>query len=436
MAQLTPEEAAVLATKQAQEAFAKLARPANQIPLPKYFGLHIGRPGSGKTHILGTMPGKTLVIDCRDGGHGTAPLVEHGDRVTVWPVAGWDEFRQAARFCRNGEHDFESVAIDGLSRLQGYNLQAIIENTVRGDGSRPRSMEMDMWGVALDNFTNLVRAFEDVMISRGINVAMTVWEKEQTGKDGTLISMIPNLQGDIKNRIAGMFDVVCYHVTRDMPGEREGMPGPLEFWCLTSPYDVRQEAKCRWRRLLPDGTKKQALEPMEGPSARIDEWLQKIHEGVTQLAAVQNVTVKAEPTQPPVAVAPVQSAAPVAVATVQRAAPVAVASAPKPARAKPEPAVSTAAPPAEMAEPARGDGEAAVSALIEGSKGMPDKEELIAHLRAWHAGIKEHHPDRMLEAEKLLLELNRKHGVARASELPALKLALILEECMQFEQSI
>lgn len=269
------------AAREAAAAFvSRVSRPANQLKLPNYFGLHIGAPGSGKTHAIRTMPGKVLVLDCRDGGTGTAPLVPEGDRITVIPIRTWGEMRHALIWLKAaGGNTFDSIAVDGLSRLQGYHLDWIIDNAPpRKDGKKPTQMELDMWGTAKKQFTFLVETLEG--LSDDSHVMMTVWEKEASNEDTALI---PALQGAIQREISGMVDIVVYHTryTEDV----EGKPANATYRCLTIPHENRMHAKCRWKTIDDEGNETSALADVEVPD--VGSWIEKIHAGVRKLAAVK-----------------------------------------------------------------------------------------------------------------------------------------------------
>lgn len=414
------EIAAAQVAQQAQADFVSGIRAANALPEQFYFGLHLGPPGSGKTHTLGTMPGKTLVLDCRDGGAGTAPLIAEADHVSVRAITGWPDIREAVKFLMNADHDFESVGIDGLSKLQGYDLAHIIENTKRADGSRPIKMEKDMWGVALDHFVNLVNRCEEIGQARRIHFAMTAWEKELGGENPeNQNNMIPDLMGGIKNRLAGMFDVVCYHSARNLPPAEEGGQPIMEYACLTVPFGARIHGKCRWKR-VEDGKAVSALDPIE-INPNISEWVTRIRRGTKEVVGLKGLPVVPE------------KEAPAGSTITTEAAP-----APQPAKQEDvAPAASQEAAKQEE-EPAPTEANAAAAAeLAASAAAMPTREELVGNVQVWFKDAIAAHPDREAEIDAKLQDLAKELGVkAKLTELSPEKLALLIEQLMEFEETL
>lgn len=394
---------------EAQRVIAEGMRAANVMPEQLYFGLHIGPPGSGKTHTIGTMPGKVLVLDCRDGGNGTAPLVDQGERIQVFPVTDWTQVKHAIRFLATGEHDFSSVAIDGVSKLQDYDLRHIIDNAPPNEkGRKPTFMELAMWGIARDHLTNFVNHMQGVCESRKLHCMMTVWEKELV-EEKTENKMIPDIQGSMKNRLAGMFDVVVYHVTKGEPGE-DGGPEKIEYAALTVPFGDKVHAKCRWQQVLPDGTKRQALHAVE-VDPNITEWIERIRTGTASVIQAKGMRV--------------QSATAMEHGQPAQEAP----AAPAPAPAQPAPA--QAAPAAEP-ENVNAAAELAKSAEVTASK-----DQLLGNMKQWVETQAAQHPDKVAMIDAKMSELAKKHGVRQQfGELEVDALAGVIEQLMAFENEL
>lgn len=398
----------------AQQDFMSGIRPANVVPEIYYFGLHIGPPGSGKTHTLGTMPGRVLVLDCRDGGVGTAPLIEHGGRVDVRAVPDWETLKEAMRFLDKATYEYDSVAIDGLTKLQGYDLQYIIENTKRADGSRPIQMERDMWGTALEHFTLMANWLERIHNERKFHFAATAWEKELGGEnEATADNMIPALQGQIKNTIAGMFDIVVYHTSRALKEETEAGQPEVEYAALSVRYGPRLHAKCRWKRVV-EGEVVSALEPIE-VNPNIADWVERMRAGRNEIAELRGLSTGAEKPSP----GPAAETSP---------------RGGEQERAEPEIAAPAASEevPAEQGEHADEAAELAASA-----QAMPSKAEMLKNVEMWWKENTKRYPERKEEIDQKLQSTASDLGVKKVlSELEVGDLGILIERLMEFENTL
>jgi hypothetical protein len=265
---------------------------------PPYQGLHIGMGGSGTTRTLGTLPGKTLILDAENG---TLTLAKKAiDKVDV---RSWPELRAYLSFLEKAEHDYESFALDGLSRFQQLDLRWILEQAKKDE------MTIPMWGQLLQQMAGMLDYVKAISDSRGMHVAITVLEKTIVDEErGAVVERIPDLQGQIATKIAPMFNNVVYHVTKETKAE-EGRPyGIIEYGALTRPFGVRLLARSRGDAL------DTLEEPDDAKGGGVNAWQQKIaavllrNEAVMQTAkdfGVSKPTVEAAlastPPAPPAA---------------------------------------------------------------------------------------------------------------------------------------
>lgn len=278
MAELTDQQIATL-----ENLASKNVHPVSEVDGATYFGLHIGPGGSGKTTMLGTLPGKALIIDAEGG----TLSIREKPNVDVWTCADWGEFSDALNYFGNVEHDYDSLGIDGLSTFQLYNTQSICVNNSK-DKSRPAEfMHKDWWGITLRHMRGTVNGLRAFQL-QGIHVAVTVLEKETMDGD-VIVQRIPDLQGQIKGKIAPMFDTVVYHLVKEHPPEGKAEHGKHEYRALTKPYGTRDLARDRWNVL--EGVEKLDLENGDG----ISRWMDRIAEAVEDGAKPEAKASGSEP---------------------------------------------------------------------------------------------------------------------------------------------
>lgn len=109
------------------------------------FGICIyGKGGTGKTTLVGTMPGKGLVIDVPQIEGGTFVLEDNADRIDVVPVTTWSEINPIYWFLAKEKHDYQWVAIDSITAFTELaKRQTIKERDLDAD---PHTISLQEWG--------------------------------------------------------------------------------------------------------------------------------------------------------------------------------------------------------------------------------------------------------------------------------------------------
>lgn len=136
----------------------KKIKPASKLP-KRWRGLIYGRSGAGKTRLAATLP-KVLVIDVNE--QGTDSTRSDLD-PNVYPLEYWDELNDVFWFLQSGEHEYESVAIDGVTGMQTLCMKFVLGDEAARDASRDPDMpSRQVWGkvgelmkTQITNFRNL-----------------------------------------------------------------------------------------------------------------------------------------------------------------------------------------------------------------------------------------------------------------------------------------
>jgi len=85
----------------------------------KHLGICIfGKIGVGKTTLLGTMPGKGLLLDVKGIEEGDSVVAHHADRIAVLDIATWEDLNKAYHMLRKGQYKCDWVAIDTVTSVQ------------------------------------------------------------------------------------------------------------------------------------------------------------------------------------------------------------------------------------------------------------------------------------------------------------------------------
>ena len=105
-----------------------------------------GRGGVGKTTLLGTMPGKGLVIDVPQVEGGTMVLSDKADKIDVIQVLRWEDVVEVYDYLRNGQHEYSWVGLDTITALQELSRRKTLkerDSVLAGD---PHIVSMQDWG--------------------------------------------------------------------------------------------------------------------------------------------------------------------------------------------------------------------------------------------------------------------------------------------------
>lgn len=121
----------------------KLYKPSSSAK--QAFGLCIyGRGGVGKTTLIGTMPGKGLVIDVPQIEGGTFVLEDKADNIDIVPVETWNEVDDIYWYLAKQKHDYRWVAIDSITAFQELAKRKVIKE--RDLDADPHMIQLQEYG--------------------------------------------------------------------------------------------------------------------------------------------------------------------------------------------------------------------------------------------------------------------------------------------------
>lgn len=196
----------------------KIQRPANIQRLPK---LHIyARNKKGKT-TFGLSAGieKTLVLDPE---HGTDPMKKLNPHV--WPIDVWEDMDEAYNFIRLGDHQYEWIVVDGLTRLSNMSLKYTMKlQEERSIDRIPGQVQQRDYGKSgevmktmLTNFQNLKYGVVFTSQERA-NEAADSEEDEEIESEA--MEYVPDLPKGVRGYVNSIVDVIgrIYVVKVDQP---------------------------------------------------------------------------------------------------------------------------------------------------------------------------------------------------------------------------
>lgn len=103
-----------------------------------------GKGGVGKTTLLGSMPGKGLVLDIPTIEGGTMVLHEHANHIDIIPCTDWADFDDVYNYIKKNPDTYKWLAIDSITAAAKLaKRKAVSERDLASD---PAQVTMQDWG--------------------------------------------------------------------------------------------------------------------------------------------------------------------------------------------------------------------------------------------------------------------------------------------------
>jgi len=184
-----------------------------------------GRPGIGKTYLLGTGaedPRLTpaIMIDLEGGLMTIASKVKRYENIAALKKAVAENVELAPinairiksstdlsqivnyLYDNNGKHPFKAVYVDSLTEINYLKLQAAAANNPKNTTGFP---QLNDYGTSAAQMRSLIRDFRDMDECHVIFTAHYSESKdEQTGR----VEIKPSLTGKLVGEVCGMLDIV------------------------------------------------------------------------------------------------------------------------------------------------------------------------------------------------------------------------------------
>lgn len=189
---------------------------AKDITTDKSTYLIYGKPGSGKTHTLNFLPGKTLYVNV-DKSERPLKGNENVDILNFNSHEAWSEWGDLMKwFAENKQtlNNYDTIVIDNLSEL----FRSMLENLGRA-GKNNRVPEMSHYQ-RVDFFTIDSLRF---LQSLGKRLVFLAWETNYdfyTPAGQQITQSVPDIRKTIRDNVAGLCQVVARLIVNKESGKR------------------------------------------------------------------------------------------------------------------------------------------------------------------------------------------------------------------------
>lgn len=231
----------------AQIAAKKIRKPGQRPPRILIYG----RNKQGKTTLASSAPGKTLLVDPESG----AEFVTNKN-VDIWPVSSWADINEVYQYLRSGNHTYEWVVLDGLTRISNMSLRYVMQQQEDRDLDRiPGMVQQRDYGKSGELMKGMLFNFHALPLG----VVYTAQDRMETGSfddsededaEQSDARFVPDLPKGVRSSVNAIVDCIgrVYTVkiehpqTGKMVVQRRLHIGPTEK------YDTGYRAKTK----LPD----------------------------------------------------------------------------------------------------------------------------------------------------------------------------------------
>lgn len=211
---------------------------ASEISRPNVCALLYGAPGSGKTSVIGELPGKTLLIDIDHSSDvlRDSPNAEGIDIIRIDPELR--ELKGIVRALEEGNGlGYDTIVIDNLTELQQNMLNFLAKSGK--NGITPELQHYNQVNYILLDYVRRFRALPGDTI-------ITAWEdvsQVTTPSGEQYTQFVPSLREKIRNEVCGLCNVVG-HV--EISPEEDNQTRIIRLTSSRNVYAKDQVYKRKW----------------------------------------------------------------------------------------------------------------------------------------------------------------------------------------------
>lgn len=136
-----------------------------------------GPSGVGKTTLVGTMPGRGLIVDTPQVEGGTFVLADKASRIDIYTCDEWEKIDEVFWSLQKGEGSYDWVCIDSITGMQKLARDKVVKERDRKLSEDPHKITLNEYGQIGSLVSELVYRFKKV----GIWQIWTAQERKHGG---------------------------------------------------------------------------------------------------------------------------------------------------------------------------------------------------------------------------------------------------------------
>lgn len=198
----------------------RISRPSQSTRKPNF--LCYGRNKKGKS-TFGVSAGieKTLVIDPEDG----TDEMRTSDPYR-WPVERWEDFEEVLGYLKLGDHPYEWVCVDGLTRINNMALRFVMRKQEETQLDRqPGMVQQRDYGKSGEMMKEMITAFHNLKVGVIFTAQERPWDGVDSEEDEEIedpaMMFIPDLPKGVRGHVESLVDVIgrIYVVKTEVRGK-------------------------------------------------------------------------------------------------------------------------------------------------------------------------------------------------------------------------
>lgn len=181
-----------------------------------------GRNKIGKTTLAATAPGRVLILDPEGG----AELLD--DSIDLWPVPNWAKLVEAYKFLQAGDHGYDWVVVDGLTKIANGSLRYVMKQQEERNLDRiPGFVEQRDYGKSGE----LIKGMLYNLHALPIGVIYTAQDRMDSGAwdldedddaEAPEVRFVPDLPKGVRSAVNQIVDCIGRIYTVKVEGEKDG----------------------------------------------------------------------------------------------------------------------------------------------------------------------------------------------------------------------
>lgn len=199
----------------------RISRPAENKTFPRF--LIYARNKKGKT-TFGISAGvdKTLVLDPESGTSEMKSKNPH-----VWAIERWEDIDDAYHFLKYGDHQYQWVCVDGLTKLSNMSLKYVMKLQEERSLDRiPGMVQQRDYGKSGELMKDMLQQFHNLKMG----VVFTAQERMEEAHDseedeeveGAAAAYVPDMPKGVRGTANAIVDVIGrLYVVRNDEGKAE-----------------------------------------------------------------------------------------------------------------------------------------------------------------------------------------------------------------------
>lgn len=195
-----------------------------------------GRPGKKKTRTLATLP-NVLLIDVND--RGTRSTKRDIDPRVYIANTFREVFDDVYWYLQAGDHDYESVAIDGVTGLQNLALRYVLDDDAERDASRdPHTTARGTWGTVNELVKDCITRYRNLPLHVGFSALERSRDLSEEDDDDPEIVITPAVTPGVAGHLEAAVGTIGYMTVRSVVvGKGKAKKKVVRTYMQVGPHD-------------------------------------------------------------------------------------------------------------------------------------------------------------------------------------------------------